>query len=132
MFRMLVFMSCCCIIVSCGSTTHIVDSWRDPNVTVDTADVHRFVIAALLKNETVRRKVGDDITTLFPGKAVPSYQEFGDSLKEPDNVLNERLKKDNFDGIVVMRLVNVNNLTRYVPGSYPPYYARITDSRTQA
>jgi len=112
----------CGVMASCGPTTHIVDSWRDPDVTVDTANVHKFVIAALLKNESVRRKVEDDMAALFPGKAVPSYQEFGDSLKEPDDALNARLKKEGFDGVVVMRLVNVNRSTRYVPGSYPLYY----------
>jgi hypothetical protein len=122
MLRTSLFIVSCLAILSCGPTTRIVDSWRDPNVTVDTAKVHKFVVAALLKNPTVRRKVEDDMAAQFPGKAVPSYQELGDSnLQQPDDFYNDKLKKEGFDGIVVMRLVDVNSSTRYVPGAYPYY-----------
>lgn len=110
-------------LVACGTNTHIVNSWRDPNVTVDTANIHNFVVAALLKNQTIRHQVEDDMVALFPSKAVQSYKIFGDAdLTEKDDVYNERLKKDGYDGIVMMRLVSVDKSTRYVPGMYPMYY----------
>lgn len=123
MLRFSLLLSCIVVLLSCGPTTHIVNSWRDPDVTVDTSKLHKFVVAALLKNPTVRHQVEDDMAARFPGKAVPSYQELGDKeLQDPDDMYNAKLKRDGFDGIVVMRLVDVNNTTRYVPGAYPQYY----------
>lgn len=110
-------------LAACGTSTHIVDSWRDPDVVVDTANVHKFVVAALLKNQTVRRQVEDEIAAQFPGKAVQSYKELGeDELKEDDAMYNQKLKSDGYDGIAMMRLVDVDKSTRYVPGAYPMYY----------
>lgn len=107
---------------ACGTSTQIVDSWRDPDVMVDTAKVRQFVIAALLKNPAVRRQVEDQIAAQFPGKAVQSYKELGESeLKDDDAMYNQKLKNDGFDGIVMMRLVDVDKSSRYVPGAYPYY-----------
>jgi hypothetical protein len=111
------------VLAACGTSTQIVDSWRDPDVVVDTAKIHQFVVAALLKNQTTRHQVEDDIASQFPGKAVPSYKELGDAeLTQDDAVYNQKLKSDGFDGIVMLRLVNVDKTTRYVPGSNPVYY----------
>jgi hypothetical protein len=108
---------------ACNPGTKIIHSWRDPSVTVDPAKIGKFVVAALLKNQTVRREVEDDMASRFPGKAVQSYKEFGDgNLKESEDFYNSRLKDEGYDGIVVMRLVNVDKNVRYVPGSYPVYY----------
>ena len=108
---------------ACGTSTHIVNSWRDPEVVVDTANIHQFVVAALLKNQAVRRQVEDDMAARFPGKAVQSYKELGeDELKENDDVYNQKLRRDGYDGIVMLRLVNVDKSTTYVPGAYPVYY----------
>ena len=114
---------CLLFLVACGPSTHIVNSWRDSSTVIDTANIHQFVVAALLKNSSIRRQVEDDMAALFPGKAVPSYKELGEGeLKEDDEMYNQRLKKDGFDGVVLMRLVDVNSSTRYVPGNMPPYY----------
>lgn len=110
-------------LAACGPSTHIVDSWRDPDVVVDTSKIHQFVIAALLKNQAVRREVEDEIAAEFPGKGVQSYKELGEGeLKGDEAEYNQKLKNDGFDGIVMMRLVDVSKSTRYVPGSYPMYY----------
>jgi hypothetical protein len=108
---------------ACNPGTHIIHSWRDPSVTVDTAKIGKFVVAALLRNQMVRREVEDDMASRFPGKAVQSYKEFGDgNLKESEDFYNSRLKDEGYDGIVVMRLVKIEKTVRYVPGSYPVYY----------
>jgi hypothetical protein len=108
---------------ACGPSTHIVQSWRDPQVVVDTSDIHKFVVAALLKNETIRRTSEDQMAALYPGKAVQSYVLFGTAeLKESAEFYSQKLKSEGYDAVVVMRLVKVDKDTRYVPGSYPAYY----------
>jgi hypothetical protein len=110
-------------ILACGPSTKIVNSWRDPQVVIDTSEIHKFVVAALLKNETVRRSTEDQMAALYPGKAVQSYVIFGlTELKEGEDFYAQRLKGEGYDGVVVMRLVKVDKDSRYVPGSYPAYY----------
>jgi hypothetical protein len=119
------FLSVCllALLAGCGTQTHIVDSWRDPDVIVDTAKIHQFVVGALLKNQTTRHLVEDDMAARFPGKAVQSYKVLGDAeLRDSEEVYNEKLRAAGFDGIVMMQLVDVNKRTRYVPGSNPYYY----------
>lgn len=123
MKRSFLFLPLLVILAACGTQTHIVDSWRDPGVVVDTAKIHQFVVAALLKNQTTRHLVEDDMAARFPGKAVQSYKVLGDGeLRDSEEVYNQQLKAAGFDGVVMMQLVDVNKRTRYVPGSYPFYY----------
>jgi hypothetical protein len=111
------------VLSACNPGTHIVHSWRDPSVTVDTAKIGKFIVAALIGNQTVRRQVEDEMASRFPGKAVQSYREFGDGeLKESEDFYSTRLKEKGYDGIVLMRLVKENEIVRYVPGAYPLYY----------
>lgn len=110
-------------LASCGPSTRIINSWRDPQVVVKTGEINKFMVAALLKNQSVRRLEEDHMASLYPGKAIQSYIEFGsEELKENEDVYNQKLKAEGYDGVVVMRLVNVEKNTRYVPGSYPLYY----------
>jgi hypothetical protein len=119
----LFFIGLVSLLASCGTSTHIVSSWRDPGVVVDTAKIHQFVVAALLKNQTTRHLVEDDMAARFPGKAVQSYKVLGDGeLKDDDDMYNQKLKAAGFDGVVVMQLVDVNKQTRYVPGTSAVYY----------
>src|ERR1700728_4286255 len=123
MRRSCLFICFLCLLAACGTQTHIIDSWRDPAVSVDTANIHQFVVAALLKNNATRHLVEDDMATRFPGKAVQSYKVLGDAeLRDSADVYNQKLKAAGFDGVVMMQLVDVNKRTRYVPGAYPSYY----------
>jgi hypothetical protein len=110
-------------LMACGASTKIVNSWRDPAVIVDTASLRKFVVAALLRSESARRRAEDKMAALNPGKAVQAYQVLGTTeLKESDDFYANKLKGEHYDGIVIMRLVKVDKDTRYVPGTYPTYY----------
>lgn len=114
-----VIFSC---MVSCNPAK-IVTSWRDPDVTINSAQLNKFVVAALLKNQTVRRRTEDRMASYFPGKAVQSYKELGETeLKENNAFYNEKLRGEGFDGIVIIRLLQVDKDKRYVPGNFPEYY----------
>lgn len=110
------------LLTSC-SGPKIVNSWRDPAVTVDTANLNKFMVAALLKNPTVRRQVEDQMASVVPGKAIQSYKEFGmGELKDNDDAYNQQLKAKGFDGVVIMRITSIDSSQRWVAGSYPSYY----------
>src|SRR6516162_8733172 len=97
----------------CGPSTQIVNSWRDPEVVVHTNELHKFVVAALLKNESVRRATEDKMASFNPGKAIPSYQIFGTTvIKESDEYYMNKLKQEGYDGIVILRLTKVDKDSR--------------------
>jgi hypothetical protein len=117
-FTSLLFVS----LASCNSIK-VVTSWREPDASVSASQLNKFVVAALLKNQAVRRKTEDLMAADFPGKAVQSYKELGETeLKENNEFYNQKLKGEGFDGMVVMRLLQVDKNKRYVPGNYPDYY----------
>ena len=122
MKQVLILVLGAALLASCSSTK-ITNSWRDPSVTVNEASISKVLVAALLKNETVRRQVEDQMASLLPGKAVQSYKVFGlKQLTEDDNVYERRLNTDGFDGIVMMRIASIDSTTRLVTGNYPMYY----------
>ena len=109
-------------IVSCNPTK-IVSSWRDPETAISSSQLNKFVVAALLKNQTVRRRTEDMMAAHFPGKAVQSYKELGEAaLQENNDVYDKKLKAEGCDGIVIIRLLQVDKDKRYVPGDFPNYY----------
>jgi hypothetical protein len=112
--------------IACGPSTKIEKSWRDPNTTITPGSWSKVLVVALLKDETTRRLVEDQLVQRLHGKGVPSYNYYVE--KDLDEVkangFKDNLVKDGFDGAVVMRLMDVEKETHYVPGNYPPYYGR--------
>lgn len=116
---------CATLFFSCAST-RIDKSWRDPDVSVDTASLKKVLVVALLKDEANRRSAEDKMASLMNGKGIVSYNLLTqNSIKESDEVWKAKLKNDGFDGALVMRLVDVDKEVNYTPGNistYPVYY----------
>src|SRR5664279_3162573 len=102
--------------------TQIVNSWRDPNTTIQNPGYHKIVVAALLNDQGVRRQVEDYMVTLYPGAATQSYLVMGDSLITNENAVSQKLKAGGFDGIVIMKQVDENTTQQYIPGRMPSTY----------
>lgn len=70
--------------------------------------------------------VEDQLVTRLKGAGVASYQYFTDKeiTEQKAQSLKDKLKADGFDGAIIMRLVEVEKETNYVPGtsSFPTYY----------
>ena len=73
--KMFYVMGAALVLLMACNTPKIINSWRDPTVTIDTASLNKFMVAALLKNQTVRRQVEDQMSAMVPGKAVQSYKK---------------------------------------------------------
>lgn len=103
--------------------THIVQSWRDPDVTVQQGSVKKMLVIALTHNEDTRHAVEDEMVKQFKGRAVASHAYLGALPTTMDvDPFVTRLKGDSIDAMMVMRLVKVDKEQTYVPGSYPTYY----------
>jgi hypothetical protein len=117
-FASLLFTS----IVACNPT-RIVTSWTDPELETKAVRLNRFVVVALLKNQTVRKRTEDMMASYFPAKAVQSYKELGETeLKQNIAFYDQKLKTEGFDGIIILRLLHLDKDKHYIPGNYPEYY----------
>jgi hypothetical protein len=112
----------CSLLVACASPTQIINTWRDPTVTINPR-LHKIVVAALLHDQGVRRQVEDYMSSLYPGTATQSYLIFGDSLINDTNGETQKLRDLGFDGIVVMKQVGMDATKYYVPGTMPGFYS---------
>lgn len=124
-FVSMVFLITIGIILSCNST-HIVNSWRDPETMVSFEKLNKVLVTAFLRDEASRRVAEDRMAELLKGRAIPSYAYFGDQIKSlNESEVREKLKMDGFDGAVVMRLIDISKEVNYTPGNintYPFYF----------
>jgi hypothetical protein len=111
---------------SCTSTTKITSSWREPNKEITINNLKKVLVVALLKNETSRHKAEDQMLRYLNGKGIASYNYSDNNFNKLDEVaLVNKVRGDGFDGVVMMRLIDVDKEMTYTPGSYnsfPNYY----------
>jgi hypothetical protein len=103
---------------ACGPSTKLEKSWADPSFnTTTTKPFNKVLIIAPLKDAASQRSAEDKIAKqLKQGVGVQSYSYLStaDSVKE---VVDAKLLKDGFDGIITMQLKEVEKSTSYVQGS---------------
>ena len=109
------------LLVSCSTTnTVVLDSWKDPNTSVQKEHFKKISVVALVKNELVRRRIEDLFTEIDP-IFHSSYNFLNETSNIDKELLVKLLKSENVDGVVTMRLVDKTKETDYVQGSTMPY-----------
>lgn len=100
-------------------------SWRDPETLVKMGQFNKVLVVAFVKNPANRRIVEDDVIKILKSKGIASYQYLGEgsttlSLEE----LSDKIKNDEFDGAIIMRLIDPAKDINHMPGTgtYPSYY----------
>ncbi|MEG2101976.1 MAG: hypothetical protein RRY99_10770 [Flavobacterium sp.] len=107
---------------SCGSNTSIVNSWRDPKITVAQEQFKKVLVVALVKDEASRRVAENRIAASNPIFRT-SYQYLNETTKQLSQEQKLKILQDeHFDGVVTMRLVSTEKETNYVPGTYTGMY----------
>ena len=107
---------------SCGSNTSIVNSWRDPKITVAQEQFKKVLVVALVKDEASRRVAENRIAASNPIFKT-SYQYLNETTKQLSQEQKLKILQDeHFDGVVTMRLVSTEKETNYVPGTYTGMY----------
>jgi hypothetical protein len=119
---LLVFIACS--IVSCSPSTQIVKTWQEPNATLQVNSTNKTLVVAMVKDETSRRVIEDQLVKRIGSNAVASYAFItSDLLKEASvEKFSEKLKQDKFDYVLLMRLGDVEKETSYTPGTTTAYY----------
>jgi hypothetical protein len=122
MNKFLATLSIILLLVSCGSSTTIVSSWRDPETTVASEAFKKVLVVALVKDEATRRVTENRITAIGP-KFHSSFSILnGNNLGLTKEQKLKILKDENYDGVVTMRLVSTEKETTYVPGTNTSMY----------
>ena len=122
----LVFGAMGLALVSCGASTSLKNSWRDPSVT-GPLEFNKVLVAMVTKDGSTRRTVEDDVAQRITAnrkvEAVPSYTILLESDLQDKEHARQIVEQAGFDGAVMLRVVGVDKETTYVPGTYPsPYY----------
>ena len=116
------------LMLACSPSTKLTNSWVDPSLTPETMKpFKKALVVARIKNETSNRITEDKIIAKINIPALPSYGFLipGDTNTQE---INNRLKEQGFDGMIVMRLTDVDRKTEYTPGTtyygggYGSYY----------
>ncbi|PBJ16159.1 hypothetical protein [Flavobacterium sp. ACN6] len=122
MKKYLLLFSAVVIFSSCASNTSIVNSWRDPKITVSQENFKKVLVVVLVKDEASRRVAENRIAA---GNEIfkTSYQYLNESTKDLTKEQKLKILQDeNFDGVITMRLVSKEKETTYVPGTYTGMY----------
>lgn len=113
------------LFISCTST-QITSSWREPDKEVSMNKLNKVLVVALLRNETNRHTAEDEMVSFLRGKGVASYGYLDNEIStRNEDAIRDKIRGDDFDGAVTMRLVDVDKDIAYTPGnyqSYPSYY----------
>ena len=113
------------LFISCSSTK-IVSSWSEPNKEIKINTLKKVLVLARFKTETSNRKAEDNMVDYLNGSGVQSYNYLKSNFnKENIDAIRTKIKKDGFDGVVTMRLVDVDQeqvAQREISNRYPNNY----------
>ncbi len=111
-------------IISCGPSTKIVKSWSEPGASVSKENPNKVLAIALVKDETSRRVIEDQLVAQLAGQGVASYSLLTpDILKSGnDETMNVKVTQGKFTHVLVMRLADVQKETTYTPGTTTGFY----------
>lgn len=105
--------------------TRIVETWNDS--ALKPLKFRKTAVLLIDPSQTLRRIGEDEIVRRLPaGSAVPGYLLFPEPDPGDFNRIQGRLRENQFDGAIVVRVLGVENRVNWVPGyptMVPPYRA---------
>jgi hypothetical protein len=111
-------------LISCSSSNKISNSWKNPDVTIETARFQTMAVFAMVKDQQMRRDVEEAIVSQMPNTiAVPSYKMITKEELADINAVKQKLSERGMEGALVLSVRNVNQKTSYYSsGMYPSAY----------
>jgi len=106
-------------LISCGPSTKIVKSWQEPGASATPSANNKVLVVALVKDETSRRVIEDQLVKRLNNNAVASYTVAANATEE---VLNQKITEGKYTHVLLMRLADVEKETSYVPGTTTSFY----------
>jgi len=111
-------------LIGCSSSNKISNSWKNPDVTIETARFQTMAVFAMVKDQQMRRDVEEAIVSQMPNTiAVPSYKMVTKEELADINAVKQKLTERGMEGALVLSVRNVNQKTSYYSsGMYPSAY----------
>lgn len=106
-------------LASCGPSTKIEKSWMEPGSSVSPAASNKTLVVAMVKDETSRRVIEDQLAKRIGAGAVSSYTIMPSGSED---ALKQKVTEGNFTHILLMRLADIEKETSYVPGTTTGFY----------
>jgi hypothetical protein len=100
----------------CGSSSQLVDVWRDPSY--EGPGFSNVLVMAMMRDPVRRRLWEDQLAGELEkhgGRATPSYQLFPESLPDSTRAI-ETVRRRGFDGVLFTTMLPTETSTRHVPG----------------
>ncbi len=112
------------LMFACGPSTKLEKSWADPSFNANMQPFTKVLVIAPLRDANSQR-IAEDKIVMKLQKGVVGVQSY--SYLQPNDTavtfVESKLKKDGFDGIILMRLTTIEKSLSYNPGtSYGGYY----------
>jgi len=105
----------------CSSTT-MQSSWKAPGASYTKEQFKKVMVVALFKDETTRRIAEDKIVAKNPAFRA-SYMNLGKDQQNMDEATFKAfVAKEGYDAVLTVHLVDIQNSTSYVPGTYQGGY----------
>lgn len=107
------------MLTACGSVSTLKSSWLKEKYTFKNDQAQKVLLVALAKDESVRRKVEDDMKAALIGKgaSIETSYPFIKYGNETEKLL-KFIELEQFTHIVTMRVANVEKDLEYRPGNY--------------
>ena len=134
----LILLVSAALLAACGTVTKIPNAWRNP--AHEGVPYQKIFVIGVGENDTNRRLFEDQFAAALSGKggvASPSYGALPHSQRLTEAQIREAIRGGSFDGVVVTRLLGVEEKTEYVPprtytvprhyGGYYGYYGSSWD-----
>ena len=118
--RLYFVMSVALGLLSCSST-QMVNQWSNPAYT--SPSFKKVMVIAVTKQNAIRRTFEDEFAAQLKTRginAVPSYLYISQDDPVREAVLKQAIKEAGADGVLITRLVRVQQKTEIAPGYYPP------------
>lgn len=112
------------ILISCSSSNKISNSWKNPEVSQESAKFQTVAVFAMVKNPDMRMDVEESLASQMPNTiAVPSYKMITNEELADINAVKKKLSERGMEGALVLSVRNVDQKTTYYSsGMYPSAY----------
>ena len=105
------------LLTACAPSTKLVKTWSDPSLNGDTKPFKKVLVIAQLKDDSSRRIAEDKIVATSPnGNFIASYSYLKPGQDDQKLVVDDLLK-EGIEGIILMRLTDIEKTTDYVQGT---------------
>lgn len=119
------------VLASCSSGIKMTSSWKDKGNSTSTAHINKILVIGLFgeKSRALREQMEDQMADNLKKlgySAVTSYSAYGP--KAFVNISEDHAMRivdssyaGNYDGVIIVSIIDKNSTKSYVPGYYSPY-----------